>query len=335
MKTNFLLIVFFVVLKSKSQTWDLVWSDEFSSEISEDWIFEIGRGDNGWGNNEYQYYRKENASIENGNLTITAKKENFQGASYTSARLKTQGLKFWRYGKIEASISIPSFTGSWPAFWMLGENITSVSWPACGEIDIMEHINTSNEIHGTMHWKDHNQQYANYGKGETVDFSGFHTYSIEWDENYIKWFFDDQQYHIASIENGINGTTEFHDNFFILLNMAIGGNWPGFIIDDSKLPAQMKIDYVRVFQKNNIISKEEPKITMKIYPNPTTKNIILHSKKGLRYSICNMIGTEIKSELILKEKSNIDLINFSPGMYIISVFKDQKQLINTEHFIVK
>ncbi|UGU15743.1 beta-1,3-glucanase family protein [Sinomicrobium kalidii] len=233
-----------------SQDWQLVWQDEFNGSIGPDWVFETGNGNSGWGNNELQYYRQQNASVQNDQLVITARRESVGGFNYTSARMKTQGLKSFKYGKIEARIALPSATGLWPAFWMLGNNITSVGWPACGEIDVMEHINTSPNIHGTMHWEDHNASYANYGGDTPADVTAYHVYSVEWDENYIRWFLDGQQYHEADISNGINGTHEFHENFFLLLNMAVGGNWPGFEVDNSAFPANMYVDYVRVYQRN-------------------------------------------------------------------------------------
>ena len=250
--TYFLLILVFGCspLLAQNNGWQLVWQDEFTHGIGPDWVFETGTGSNGWGNNELQYYRRENASVENGNLVITARRENFGGRSYTSARLKTQGRKSWRYGKIEARIALPSFQGSWPAFWMLGESISSVGWPSCGEIDIMEHINRDPDIHGTIHWRDHNGQRAMYGQSTGTDVTQFHTYSIEWNDQNIQWFVDGRKYNEANIENGINGTHEFHENFFILLNMAIGGNWPGFVVDNNAFPAKMYVDYVRVYQQN-------------------------------------------------------------------------------------
>lgn len=226
--------------------WNIVWQDEFNGSIGPDWIFETGAG--GWGNNELQYYRSQNATINNGHLVITARQENFGGMNYTSARMKTQGPKSWKYGKIEARISMPSFSGVWPAFWMLGDNITSVGWPACGEIDIMEHVNTEQATHGTIHWQDNNGNYANYGGYTGVDVTQFHVYSIEWNDQNIRWFLDGNQYHEVNIAGGINGTSEFHNNFFIILNMAIGGNWPGFNINNGAMPAEMRVDYVRVYE---------------------------------------------------------------------------------------
>jgi beta-glucanase (GH16 family) len=228
----------------------LVWADEFTNGISADWVFETGRGDNGWGNNELQYYRPENASVQNGELVITAKKEPFGGAEYTSARMKTQGRKSFQYGRIEAKIAMPSAQGLWPAFWMLGSSITTEGWPSCGEIDIMEHINTEPKVHGTIHWSSDNGAYANYGGSTPVaNVTTAHVYSVEWDASAIRWFMDGVKFHEASILNGVNGTHEFHEDFFLLLNLAVGGNWPGFNVDNSAFPASMYVDYVRVYQK--------------------------------------------------------------------------------------
>jgi len=249
-KTNITitLILLFFINTAFCQNWQLVWQDEFTNSISSDWVFETGNS--GWGNNELQFYRQQNATVENGNLVITAKKESYGGANYTSARMKTQGKKSWKYGKIEARIAMPAFQGIWPAFWMLGNNINdpNVGWPKCGEIDIMEHVNTGNQIFGTIHW-DHNG-YVSYGGNTTVNnITAYHTYTIEWDENLIKWFIDGVKYHEVNIANGVNSTNEFHQNYFILLNLAVGGNWPGFNIDNNGFPAKMLVDYVRVYQK--------------------------------------------------------------------------------------
>lgn len=228
--------------------YSLVWHDEFDSGISSDWTFETGNGSSGWGNNELEYYLQDNATVSDGALQITAKKENYEGFSYTSARMKTMGKRNWTYGIIEARMKLPSFTGSWPAFWMLGENFSEVGWPACGEIDIMEHINTEPRTYGTVHW--YADDNASYGGNTTVsDVTEYHVYGIEWDESSIKWYVDGVQFHEVSIKDNVNGTDEFHRDFFILLNLAVGGNWPGFTVDDNAFPATMYVDYVRVFQK--------------------------------------------------------------------------------------
>lgn len=232
----------------------LVWSDEFNgtSLDTSNWTYEIGTGSNGWGNNELQYYtsRPENIRVSGGNLIITARRESYGGMNYTSARIKTQDKRTFTYGRVEARIKIPTGKGLWPAFWMLGNNISQVSWPYCGEIDIMEHVNNEGVTHGTIHWSDHNGNYAYYG-GPTpwnLDFSQYHVYAIEWSPTSIKWFVDGNQFWEANIANSINGTDEFHKPFFILLNLAVGGNWPGSPDGSTPFPAEMLVDYVRVYQ---------------------------------------------------------------------------------------
>ncbi|UII26412.1 carbohydrate-binding protein [Fulvivirga maritima] len=234
---------------SQAQGWQLVWQDEFTNGISNDWVFETGSG--GWGNNEMQYYRSQNASVQDGQLVITARKESYGDADYTSARMITKGRQSFKYGKIEARIALPSVLGLWPAFWMLGSNFDQVSWPYCGEIDIMEQVNTESSVHGTIHWSDANNNYASYGGYTNTNVTAYHVYSIEWDENAIKWFVDGSQYHEVNIANGVNGTQEFHNEFFLLLNMAVGGNWPQWEVNDAALPANMYVDYVRVYRKSD------------------------------------------------------------------------------------
>jgi beta-glucanase (GH16 family) len=228
-----------------SQNWQIVWADEFNAGIGPDWSFETGGG--GWGNNELQYYRPQNATIQNGALVITAKNESIDGHNYTSARLKTQGRKSWRYGKMEARIALPAFQGSWPAFWMLGDNIGSVGWPQCGELDIMEQVNTPNTVYGATHWWSGGQADFTGSTGTSV--TGYHTYSVTWDSQNIRWYVDGVQFNQFSIANNTGGTNAFNENnFFILLNLAVGGNWPGFSINNGALPANMLVDYVRVYQ---------------------------------------------------------------------------------------
>ncbi len=226
--------------------YELIWSDEFdgTSVNTANWNFDIGGG--GWGNNELEYYKASNAKVKNGILTITAKKKAIAGYNYTSARMKTQDKFDFKYGKVEARIKLPMGQGLWPAFWMLGSNISTVGWPFCGEIDIMEHINIENTIYGTMHWDVNG--YANYGSNKSTTPASYHVYSIEWDQFGIRWYLDGVLYLTANTTNNINGTEEFHNPFFILLNLAVGGNWPGQTVDESKLPAKMHVDYVRVYQ---------------------------------------------------------------------------------------
>ena len=233
-----------------------LWHDEFDGDIdSEKWTFEIGTGASGWGNNEWEYYtdRKENAYIKDGILHIRANKEDYEGSKYTSARMITKGKFSFTYGTVEARIALPVGKGIWPAFWLLGQNIDAVSWPACGEIDIIEAVNSENIVYGTNHWAN-GSEYATYGNNTgsyrdqkfELDVTQFHNYKFTWDEKYIRMFVDDFMYHEILIENNTGDTEEFHKPFFFILNVAVAGNWPGFEVDDSQFPNEMLVDYIRV-----------------------------------------------------------------------------------------
>jgi beta-glucanase (GH16 family) len=199
--------------------------------------------------------------------------------------MKTQGHRSWLYGRIEARLSMPSFQGAWPAFWMLGDNIGTAGWPACGEIDIMEHVNTGGAVNGTIHWADANNQHASYGTATSTTVTSMHIYAVEWDTNGIKWFVDGANYLNANIANNINSTEEFHRNFFILLNLAIGGNWPGFTIDNNAFPASMIVDYVRVYTAGTTQNNNAPigsVVTLKGFNNQ-----FVSSENGTQAMWCN------------------------------------------------
>ena len=232
----------------------LVWSDEFngSSISAANWGFDLGGG--GWGNNELQNYtsRPENARISNGSLIIEARRENFGGNVFTSARLKTQGKQSFGINTwVEARINAPEGQGIWPAFWMLGNSISTVGWPSCGEIDIME-IQGQNPARnfGTIHWADQNGQHASFGgifNSSSSLMAGFHTFAISRTSTSIKWYVDRVQYAEANISGGINSTSEFQSPFFIILNVAVGGNFVGSPDRSTIFPQQMQVDWVRVW----------------------------------------------------------------------------------------
>lgn len=227
----------------------LTWSDEFNTDGTPDpskWGYDIGTGGGGWGNNEQQYYtnRAENASISNGTLKITAKKEAFSGSNYTSARLLTKNKFTTKYGKVEARIKLPAGVGTWPAFWMLGSNIDAVPWPACGEIDIMEHKGSDeNRVYGTLHYPGRSGGNAD-GLTKVVPnvTTAFHIYTLEWTANSIKISVDGTVFY--TFNN--TATTPFNQPFFILLNFAMGGTFGG-PIDPAFTSAIMEVDYVRVY----------------------------------------------------------------------------------------
>ncbi|MFO1475844.1 MAG: family 16 glycosylhydrolase [Verrucomicrobiota bacterium] len=250
--------------------WQLLWSDEFSqadgsSPDPSNWGFDVGGG--GWGNNQQEYdtARTNNARIEGGCLVIEAKQETYTGAdnvtrNYTSARMLTKDKHSWTYGRVEASIQIPRGQGIWPAFWMLGNGISTVGWPACGEIDIMENIGKTSDQgtdHGTIHGPQNGGDYnGGAGVGGSYTLSGgaalgddFHVYAIEWTTNQIRWYLDSHPFFTAtpaSLPGG--GAWVFTNAEFIILNVAVGGYWPGYPDGTTVFPQKMLVDYVRVYK---------------------------------------------------------------------------------------
>ena len=304
----------------QGQSWQLVWSDEFTTSISPAWTFESGGG--GWGNGELEYYRQQNATVQGGQLLITARKENYGGMKYTSARMKTQGSKSWTYGRMEARISMPAFQGIWPAFWMLGDTISKVGWPSCGEIDIMEHINTGGTVNGTIHWANANGSAAQYGGSTTTTVTGYHIYAVEWDSTAIKWYVDSVLYNTANIANNINHTNAFHHNFFIILNMAVGGSWPGTVIDTNALPATMYVDYVRVYQRSKIatglIQSPQDANALKLFPNPTKG--MLFWEEAPPHSLLKIYS--LQGQLVKTLSGNLkafDISDLADGTYILAM----------------
>ena len=235
--------------------YSLVWSDEFNgSSLSSDWVHEIGNGSWGWGNNELQFYKEENTVVEDGLLKITAKEESAASFNYTSSRIKTQGIQSFQYGRIDVRAALPYGQGYWPAIWMLGENISTEGWPSCGEIDIMELIGggsfNDRTIYGTAHWSDNGAQ-ASYGDASSLPAGEmyaeeFHVFSIIWDASSIRFLRDDVQYHDINISGA--ALSAFQNDFFLILNVAVGGTWPGSPSQNTLFPQTMAVDYVRVFQ---------------------------------------------------------------------------------------
>jgi beta-glucanase (GH16 family) len=262
----FFFVVGFLALAPSGQTlgawepgagWTLVWADEFDGSTIDrtNWTFDLGGG--GWGNNELEVYTSDaaNAAVLNGELVITARKDKNK---YTSARLKTQGLHSWTFGKVAARIKLPYGQGIWPAFWMLGDNISTVGWPKSGEIDIMEMIgggeNRDDTVYGTLHW-DANNSHASIGSGahELPDpqffYQDYHVFEVEWQPKEMIWRLDGLEYFRTPIDPAVQPTMEeFQRPFFIIMNLAVGGNWPGRPDRTTVFPQTMRVDWVRVYQ---------------------------------------------------------------------------------------
>ena len=241
---------------------ELVIQDEFDVNGAPDsslWSFDIGNGEGtdageGWGNNELQYYtnRAENAIVQNGVLIITAKKESYEGASYTSAKILTKGKFDQTYGRFEARMWLPYGQGMWPAFWLLGNNIDDVKWPNSGEIDIMENRGQEPTItNGSLHGPGYSAGLAITKAYDLQDDrldTGFHVFGIEWGPEYINYYIDDVLYNQITPED-VTGEWVFDQPFYIIINLAVGGTFVGPPDDQTSFPQTMLVDYVRVYKK--------------------------------------------------------------------------------------
>lgn len=230
----------------------LVWSDEFTrpgAPDSANWTYDIGYGSNGWGNNESQYYtdRPENARVENGLLVIDAVRSD---SGWTSARLKTQGKHSWKYGRVVFRAKLPAGVGTWPALWMLGDDITHVGWPRCGEIDVMEHVGRNPAVvQSAMHTPSSHGNTVNKGETSVPTFDkDFHEYQVEWTQDSINFSVDGKRFYSYAPEVKNAESWPYDKPFFIIMNIAIGGNFGGTVSEDLR-GARMEVDYVRVYQR--------------------------------------------------------------------------------------
>ncbi len=236
----------------EERTYQLVWQDEFDTDGAPDatkWVFDLGAG--GWGNNELQTYTSDaqNVDIEDGVLMITAAKS---GSSFTSARIKTQGLFEQAYGRFEARIKLPWGPGIWPAFWMLGSDIETDPWPQCGEIDIMEYRGQQpNIIHGSVHGPGYSGGAAitkSYGWADRRFDTDYHLFAVEWGKDFIHYYVDDVLYQVIGPDD-VTGDWVFDSPFFMIINVAVGGDYVGFPTSATPFPQTMYVDYVRVYRE--------------------------------------------------------------------------------------
>lgn len=257
----FILLIVFWSCNNKDndmviRTWELVWQDEFDTPGAPDaakWTFDLGHGPNndGWGNAELQAYtnKAENVIVIDGNLKITAIKN---GNTFTSARINTKGLFEQAYGRFEARIKLPYGPGIWPAFWMLGNDINFNGWPNCGEIDIMEARGQQPSIiNGSVHGPGYSGGKAitaSYGFQNARFDTDFHIFAVEWTESRIDFYVDDILYN-KIIPDKITGKWVFDHPCFIILNVAVGGNYVGWPTESTPFPQTMYIDYVRVYKE--------------------------------------------------------------------------------------
>lgn len=248
--------------------WNLVWNDEFDGPKIDPAKWNHETGGHGWGNNESQYYtaRDTNAYIEDGNLILRALKENYTGSDgtrdYTSAKLNSRGKGFWTYGRIDIRAKLPWGQGIWPAFWMMPQESIYGGWAASGEIDIMEYLgHETNRVYGTLHYGGSYPENTHTGDNHSLsegDFvSTYHLFTLEWEEGIMRWFVDGRLYATQTSEqwftkhplSAVNKHAPFDQSFYLILNLAVGGNWPGYPDVTTTFPQHVFMDYVRVFEK--------------------------------------------------------------------------------------
>jgi beta-glucanase (GH16 family) len=251
---HFILLTFIIYFFSppgeSKEKLRLVWSDEFNEDgvpDSTNWAYDLGNGDDGWGNHELEYYTKsgENAYVKDGHLFIEAIKKDGQ---WTSARLKTQGKRSWTYGKIVFRAKLPAGKGTWPALWMLGDKVSTSGWPGCGEIDIMEHVGRNpTVVQSAMHTPSSYGDTVDKGSTKVNTFdSKFHIYEARWTEDKIEFFIDGNSYYTYAPAVKDNSTWPYNAPFFIIMNVAMGGAFGGDV-DPALTSARMEVDYVRVY----------------------------------------------------------------------------------------
>lgn len=305
------------------EIWVLDWSDEFEGNAldMDTWSHEFGS--HGWGNNELQMYTSSssNTEVSNGTLKITARQENVGGANYSSARIRTINKMEFLYGKVEARIKVPIGQGIWPAFWMLGANIESVSWPMCGEMDIMEHVNNEPLTNSAIHW--HNSFGHTYDtKTAPFDASDWHVYGADWNEEGVTYILDGQPYFHFPFEAENNTEPIFTKPFFFLLNVAVGGNWPGSPDGSTQFPAVMEVDYVRIFQKSGLSADNSDRAPIRIFPVPTVDEVNVDfgtSNPEREIKVFNATGQMIDARRATGDRIRLDLSNQASGVYIVHI----------------
>ena len=334
-------------LKPTDNGWKLKWSDEFNGKsLNEDvWTYDIGTGFSGWGNNELESYtdRKSNIRVKGGKLIINAKKEKYGFSNFTSARIKTMDKKTFKYGKIEARMKVKNGNqpGVWPAFWMMGND--GLQWPACGELDIMEHANGRPYASGAIHWmaKNTNMMYSGmfnnhvykYPGGKNQGINKWHTYGIVWGANHIDWYVDDEIYFSAELRD--SNADEFRDKFYFLLNLAIGSDQTGYTgftgPKKNYKKSTMYVDYVRVYE-NIDKSYTKPAPRKIVETNKMDTFALQFNKKDVAVRIRSFVESKIKGKTISTNGLILGLKS-TDGKDDTGIMEDDLNVDNDEGFV--
>lgn len=353
--TRFLFLILFISLyvdHSLAQEYELVWSDEFDGTALDGtkWSYQHGNGQevglSGWGNNELEYYLEENAVVDSGYLTIIAKKENYQSYQYTSARIRTINKGDWKYGKIEMRAKMPYGKGIWPAFWMMPTDNVYGGWASSGEIDIMEYLgHQTNIVHGTIHYGGSWPNNTSSGGSYTLPSGGFnddfHVFTLEWEEGKIQWLVDGEVYSTKTswYSSAHAFPAPFDQRFHIILNLAVGGNWPGNPDATTQFPQEYVLDYIRVYQKPTT-GVDDKKVQAPVsflldqnYPNPFNSQTIIKyeiSKQSyVKLFVTDVLGRQMKVLIDETQEAGVhsfsfDAADLSSGSYIYTLSVDNK-----------
>ncbi|NNC93983.1 MAG: family 16 glycosylhydrolase [Chitinophagales bacterium] len=329
-----------ISVKGFSQNYILWWEDEFdgNSVNTSNWSLETGDGCPslcGWGNNELEWYQPQNAEVNNGRLIITAKEESVGGKDYTSARMKSKSKVEFTYGKVEARIKMPTGQGMWPAFWMLFADPVNGGWPMDGEIDIVELVGHDNDkIYGTIHygaaWPNNKQYGGSYKLASGTFASSFHTFSVIWDSSKIRWFVDSTLYFTADHADVFPYDWPFNKDFYILLNCAVGGDWPGSPNASTVFPQTMEVKWVRVYKKANMVSvptidgPDPVKVDLSSNPMGGSGRIYVESNvnRSATIQITDINGRVIFNHSVQLDSGSwhsLDMENVTPGAYLLTL----------------
>ncbi len=345
-----------------SQTWEKVWSEEFETDTLDmaNWEYQYGTGSDegliGWGNWELQYYtdREENIFIEDDKLHIIAQAEQYEGEDFTSARIRTKDMQDFKYGRFEIRAKLPEGQGLWPAIWMMPTESVYGPWPESGEIDIMELVgHEPAEVHGTVHYGtnqpyDHQYSGGAYQLDEGRFSDDFHVFSIEWEPDIIRWYVDDNFFFQVSPNNLQPYNWPFDEYFHFILNVAVGGEWPGDPDSSTEFPQTMIVDYIHAYEDAELTSsEEEEEVPESInlnqnYPNPfnpeTTIQFELPERKHVKVEVFNSMGQSVAvlADEELSQGSHsvrFDGSNLSSGTYIYTLQTDNTTLSRQMTFI--
>lgn len=332
MKKLFILFgLCFAVTAVSGQNWSLVWADEFEGETldTEKWSYMTGDGTEygipGWGNNELQYYQEENVKVSNGVLTITAKQENVGSSQYTSGRIRTINMGDWTYGRFEFRARMPRGKGLWAAIWMLPTDEAYGGWAASGEIDIMEYLgDDTTRVYGTIHyggqWPANEHRGSSYVDNDTAFHRDYHTFALEWEEGKLRWYVDGELYQDLGTGMWYSSAADFpapfNRRFHLLLNLAVGGNWPGDPDGSTYFPQRFQIDYVRVYEDvSNGLSRENAEMKLgQNQPNPFNDlseiSFSLMSEEEVLLEVYDTTGRKVRT---LADR------RFGPGMHRVEL----------------